>query len=165
MGYPLLLAFCYILLSSNSLISIAVDTLRPNQVLTNEQTLVSSSQRFELGFFTPGSSNNSFLGIWYKNILPLTAVWVANRNDPIVPGSSSASLSLSSFGFWISTNESLNLWSVNVSVASNSPILQLLDDGNLILRNESGADDAEGLVIWQSFDYITDTLLPGIKKL
>nr|XP_011460346.1 PREDICTED: G-type lectin S-receptor-like serine/threonine-protein kinase At4g27290 [Fragaria vesca subsp. vesca] len=135
----------------------------PNQVLTNEQTLVSSSQSFELGFFTPGSSNNSFLGIWYKNILPLTAVWVANRNVPILPGSSSASVSLSSSGFWISTNESLNLWSVNVSVALNSPMLQLLDDGNLILRNESGADDAEGLVIWQSFDYITDTLLPGMK--
>ncbi|PRQ28642.1 putative non-specific serine/threonine protein kinase [Rosa chinensis] len=162
MGYPLLLAFCYILLSSKSLISIAEDTLRPNQIFTNGRTLVSSSQSFELGFFTPGSSKNSFLGIWYKNILPQTVVWVANRNNPIIPGSSSASLSLGSSGFSISTNESLIVWSVNVSVVLNSPILQLLDNGNLILRDESGAD-AEGYVIWQSFDDITDTLLPEMK--
>ncbi|PRQ34909.1 putative bulb-type lectin domain-containing protein [Rosa chinensis] len=85
----------FTLLSSNSLISIAVDTLRPNQVFTNGQTMVSSSQRFELGFFSPGSSKISFLGI---------------------PGSSLASLTLGSSGFSISTNESLIVWSVNVSV-------------------------------------------------
>ncbi|XP_050369506.1 G-type lectin S-receptor-like serine/threonine-protein kinase At4g27290 [Argentina anserina] len=162
MRYSILLAFSYVLLSSNSLISFAEDTLRPNQALTNGQTLVCSSQRFELGFFTPGSSNNSFLGIWYKNILPLTAVWVANRDDPIVLGSSSASLSLGSSGFSISTNESLTVWSVNVSAVLSSPILQLLDNGNLILTEESGAG-SEGYVFWQSFDYITDTLLPEMK--
>lgn len=155
MGYPLLLAFCYILLSSNSLISIAVDTLRPNQVLIDGQTLVSSGQRFELGFFIPESSKNSFLGIWYKN-LPLTVVWVANRDDPI-PGSS-ASLKLGSSGFSISTNGSSIVWSRNVSVVLNSPMLQLYDNGNLILRDGSGGD-----LIWQSFDYITDTLLPEMK--
>lgn len=39
-------------------------------------------QSFELGFFSPGKSENRCLGIWYKST-PETVVWVANRDDPI----------------------------------------------------------------------------------
>ncbi|RVW68937.1 G-type lectin S-receptor-like serine/threonine-protein kinase SD1-1 [Vitis vinifera] len=43
---------------------------------------ISSGQSFELGFFSPGKSENRCLGIWYKST-PETVVWVANRDDPI----------------------------------------------------------------------------------
>ncbi|KAL6314027.1 hypothetical protein AAG906_011761 [Vitis piasezkii] len=43
---------------------------------------ISSGQSFELGFFSPGKSENRYLGIWYKST-PETVVWVANRDDPI----------------------------------------------------------------------------------
>ena len=54
-----------------------------DQSISDGETLVSSGQSFELGFFSPGSSKNRYLGIWYKNTTQ-TVVWVANRNNPIV---------------------------------------------------------------------------------
>ncbi|KAJ0684592.1 putative non-specific serine/threonine protein kinase [Helianthus annuus] len=51
--------------------------------LTDEDTLVSPGRVFELGFFKPGSSENRYLGIWYKNISVRTVVWVANRDRPL----------------------------------------------------------------------------------
>ncbi|KAL4628691.1 hypothetical protein ACB092_05G258200 [Castanea dentata] len=162
MGFSLFLSFCYIWLSSASQTSTAAtvvsDILRPNQVLKDGQTLVSSGQRFELGFFSPGSSSNRYLGIKYKNIPP-AVVWIANRNNSIT--GLSGSLSMGSNGFSLLANNSLAIWSVNATVVLKSPILQLLDNGNLVFREENYGD-SEGY-IWQSFDYITDTLLPDMK--
>ena len=157
MGCSLFLTLCYIWLFSGSSISTAAiisDTLTPNQVLEDGQTLVSSGQLFELGFFSPGSSSRRYLGIWYKNIVP-TVVWVANRNNSIT--GQSGSLSMDSNGLIsLLANNSVSVWSVNVARALENPILQLLDNGNLVLREENNH-------IWQSFDYITDSLLPGMK--
>lgn len=36
-------------------------------------------EAFELGIFSPGSTKNHYLGIWYKKISVKTIVWVANR--------------------------------------------------------------------------------------
>ncbi|KAJ0046092.1 hypothetical protein Pint_04374 [Pistacia integerrima] len=63
--------------------SSAADTITPGQPIRDGETLISSSQRFELGFFSPGNSNNRYLGIWYYTISPKAVVWVANRNIPI----------------------------------------------------------------------------------
>ena len=161
MGFHCFLIFYLVWLSSTSPISIAEDTLRLSQLLEDiqGQTLVSSNQRFELGFFSPGRSSNRYLGIWYKNLLQ-TVVWVANRNNPIQ--GLSARLSLSSNGFSLSNNSSAIFWSVNSTKAMTRPILQLLNNGNLVLREENkGADSEE--YIWQGFDHITDTLLPDMK--
>ena len=46
---------------------IAGDSIRMDQSISDGETLVSSGKSFELGFFSPGSSNNRYLGIWYKN--------------------------------------------------------------------------------------------------
>ncbi|KAK4387026.1 Receptor-like serine/threonine-protein kinase SD1-8 [Sesamum angolense] len=56
------------------------------------------------------------------------------------------------------------IWSTDSSGVAASPVLQLLDTGNLVLvdrRNESSAQEC----IWQSFDYPTDTWLPGMKMI
>ncbi|CAJ1796869.1 unnamed protein product [Sphenostylis stenocarpa] len=50
-------------------------------------------------------------------------------------------------------NKQFGLHSDTASLAS--PVLHLKDDGNLVLR------DLQGTVLWQSFDFPTDTLLPG----
>ncbi|KAI9079139.1 hypothetical protein K1719_038865 [Acacia pycnantha] len=44
---------------------------------------------------------------------------------------------------------------------ASSPIVQLLDSGNLVLRDER--DQNPQNCLWQSFDYPCDTLLPGMK--
>ncbi|XP_039013625.1 G-type lectin S-receptor-like serine/threonine-protein kinase SD1-1 [Hibiscus syriacus] len=61
----------------------AVNTLAPAQSLRNGSTLVSPGQIFELGFFSPVNSNKYYLGIWYKR-LPVTVVWVGNRENPSI---------------------------------------------------------------------------------
>ncbi|XP_007025873.2 PREDICTED: G-type lectin S-receptor-like serine/threonine-protein kinase At4g27290 isoform X1 [Theobroma cacao] len=133
----------------------AADTLAANNTLKDGQTLVSSGQRFEFGFFSLGSSSRRYLGIWYKNINPLTVVWVANRDDPIT--SSSGSLVFNPQGALSLSNGTVFIWFVNVTRALSNPVLQLLDNGNLVLTGDGGD------YLWQSFDYLTDTLLPGMK--
>ena len=54
------------------------------------------------------------------------------------------------------------VWSVNSTKALTSPILQLLNNANFVLRDDNRVE-SEDYYIWQSFDHITDTLLPGMK--
>ncbi|ESR65331.1 hypothetical protein CICLE_v10007674mg [Citrus x clementina] len=55
------------------------------------------------------------------------------------------------------------VWSASLSkeVQQTPVVLQLLDSGNLILRGEQDGDSEN--YFWQSFDYPSDTLLPGMK--
>ncbi|VVA33926.1 PREDICTED: receptor [Prunus dulcis] len=140
------------------------DTLSSTQSLQNNQTLVSSGGVFELGLFKPSATSGWYLGIWYKNIQEKTVVWVANRDNPI-SNSSSATLKIGDHGNLVLLDgENGNItWSSNETQAMN-PIVQLLDSGNLVLRdgnlNRNGPKDQ---FLWQSFDYPTDTLLPDMK--
>lgn len=47
------------------------------------QTLSSSNGVYELGFFSLNNSQNQYLGIWFKSIIPQVVVWVANREKPV----------------------------------------------------------------------------------
>ena len=64
--------------------SAAVDTISAYQPIKDGSSIVSEGDTFELGFFSPGESKNRYLGIWYMKISPLTVVWVANREKPII---------------------------------------------------------------------------------
>ncbi|KAI6704891.1 hypothetical protein NL676_007853, partial [Syzygium grande] len=122
------------------------------------QTLVSSGQIFELGFFTPNGSENQYVGIWYKNLPPSKIVWVANRDLPLVHTDQSAKLMIGSDGNLKLMDGQLSIvWSTNVSSRSNSMSATLLDTGNFVLQDANYSD------IWGSFEDPTDTLLPGMK--
>ncbi|GMN65409.1 hypothetical protein TIFTF001_034480 [Ficus carica] len=109
-------------------LSSAVYTISPFQSLSNDgTTLVSEEGSFVLGFFTPGNSKNSYVGIWYKNIPVQPVVWVANSS----------------------------------SKQARKPVVELLESGNLVLRDEEDTNSENYL--WQSFDYPSDTMLPGMK--
>ncbi|KAL0301119.1 UNVERIFIED_CONTAM: G-type lectin S-receptor-like serine/threonine-protein kinase [Sesamum radiatum] len=158
--FQLTTTLCVLLLSIILLkFSVAVDTLFPNQTITVGQTLVSQSQVFEMGFFSPGKSGNSYLGIWYKST-PDVVVWVANRNEPI-PDSGEVLLAIAGNRTLVISRAGCVIWSANSSAMASNPILQLLDTGNLVLvdgKSESG-------YLWQSFDYPTDTWLPAMKMI
>ncbi|KAF7120012.1 hypothetical protein RHSIM_Rhsim13G0164200 [Rhododendron simsii] len=135
------------------------DTITTTQSLKDGASLISSNQTFALGFFTPGKSTNRYLGIWYYNVSEQTVVWVANRGDPI--NDTSGSLSFDGTGNLVVTgpDRTKPVWSTNVSdptVAKNSSA-QLRDSGNLVVL------DSNGLVVWQSFDYPTNTILPNLR--
>ncbi|KAI3710377.1 hypothetical protein L2E82_40157 [Cichorium intybus] len=140
-------------------LSEASDTLTSLQPLTINQTLVSNGEVFELGFFDPGN-NNLYIGIWYKQIQPITYVWVANRDTPIT--SSSGNLTIVDNGNIALVNQTGSVfWSSNQSTTVVKTVAQLLDNGNFVLRPEN--DENPENYIWQSFDYPTDTLLPEMK--
>ncbi|KAF8023930.1 hypothetical protein BT93_F1204 [Corymbia citriodora subsp. variegata] len=141
-------------------LSLAADILGINQSISHGETLVSSDLIFELGFFTPGNSSMSYLGIWYK-FSPQTVVWVANRNSPLA--NHSGVLKFSTVGNLVVLNHSNGVvWSSKLPRVPANPIAQLLDSGNLVLRDNSSSSSDEAY-LWQSFDYPSDTLLAGMK--
>nr|POE83083.1 g-type lectin s-receptor-like serine/threonine-protein kinase [Quercus suber] len=137
----------------------AVDSITPSQSISDGSTLVSKEGSFELGFFSPGSSKNRYLGIWYKNIPVQTVIWVANRLNPINDSSGLLMINRTSSLVLMSNNKSV-VWSTGLGtqIQANNPVLQLLDSGNLVLR-----DGNSGISSWESFDYPSDSLLPGMK--
>jgi hypothetical protein len=81
-------------------------------------------------------------------------VWVANREHPFP--NSSAVLTFNQDGNLVISDGSLLYVMTNTS-GGNDTYAKLLDTGNLILTNRASH------ILWQSFDYPTDTLLPGMK--
>ncbi|KAJ0044437.1 hypothetical protein Pint_04386 [Pistacia integerrima] len=140
-------------------LSLAADIINPGQSISDGETLISSFQSFELGFFSPGDSNKRYLGIWYK-ISPSTVVWVANRNNPL--DDKYGNLTVSNEGNLVLLNRDKSIiWSSNSSRVPEHPVVQLLDSGNVVLREST--DTSSSSYMWQSFDYPSDTLLPGMK--
>ncbi|XP_056158607.1 G-type lectin S-receptor-like serine/threonine-protein kinase At1g61370 isoform X3 [Syzygium oleosum] len=126
--------------------------------LVQNQTLVSSSQIFELGFFTPNGSANQYVGIWYKSMAPSKVVWVANRDKPIGHTDQSGSLIIGEDGnLKLLDGQQNTVWSTNVMAKSNYSVAVLSDFGNLVLQ------DRNAIIMWESFDEPTDTLLPYMK--
>ncbi|XP_057750076.1 G-type lectin S-receptor-like serine/threonine-protein kinase At4g27290 isoform X2 [Arachis stenosperma] len=155
----LLLSFIRTTTSLGSFTSLAL-----NQSLQDGETLVSSGGTFEVGFFSPGNSTNRYLGIWYKNVSPLTVIWVANREIPLE--SNSGVLKLNQNGaLVILSGTNSTIWSSfnNTPGKSSNPIAQVLDSGNLVLKNTETKERNDFL--WQSFDYPGDTFVPGGMKI
>ncbi|KAI3509930.1 hypothetical protein L1887_25455 [Cichorium endivia] len=134
-----------------------LEIISDSRFLTDEDTLVSATGVFELGFFRPGSSEYRYLGIWYKKISIRTVVWVANRDHPLAPASSNM-LKISDTGILVLFNNiSGMVWSSNTQ-SSQYATAKLLDSGNLVVMDKNLEND-----LWQSFDYPTDTYIPGMK--
>ncbi|KAG6418917.1 hypothetical protein SASPL_121124 [Salvia splendens] len=51
------------------------------------------------------------------------------------------------------------IWLANSSRVASNPVLQILDSGNLVLVDNMSTTQGYA---WQSFDYPTDTMLPGM---
>ncbi|GAB4826819.1 hypothetical protein Ancab_033699 [Ancistrocladus abbreviatus] len=116
-----------------------------------------------MGFFNPWKTNQRYIGIWYKEIRPLTAVWVGNRNNPLADFSGHLKLAHNGIMLY---NKNANatttlVWSFPISLSVKNPTLQLLDSGNLVLRLDH--DPNPNGFIWESFDHPLDTWLPGMK--
>jgi len=154
----LLLLFVY----HRTCFSIGDDTLLVGQSLSANQTLISQNGIFELGFFKPAASLSIYLGIWYKNFANKTIAWVANRESPSNNPASSKLELLSDGNLVLLKNFTETVWST--ALASSVPNTSkaeavILDDGNFVVRDGSNPS----AIYWQSFDYPTDTWLPGGK--
>ncbi|XP_074273466.1 G-type lectin S-receptor-like serine/threonine-protein kinase LECRK1 [Silene latifolia] len=112
---------------------------------------VSPSKDFAFGFqqVEPG---NFLLAIWFNKIPQKTISWSANR-DKLAPSGSKVELA-SGRSLILSDPRGQELWRAKLS--SGSPAYAaLLDTGNLVVSKQ------DSVVLWQSFDEPTDTLLPS----
>jgi len=110
---------------------------------------------FCAGFFQLGQNAFSF-AIWFNHPpthSPTTVVWMANRDQPVNGKLSKLSL-LNSGNIILVDAGQITTWSSNTE-SHELVKLHLRDDGNLVL------DEPQGTILWQSFDFPTDTLVPG----
>ncbi|KAL6853473.1 hypothetical protein ACP4OV_019502 [Aristida adscensionis] len=149
-------------------LSASTDAIAPGASIAGNQTLLSPRGVFRLGFFSPpgggggGGGGRTYLGIWYAAIPVQTVVWVANRDSPLVdpPGV----LRLSADGrLLVLDRRNATVWSSAAPTRSLTAgaAARLLDSGNFVLSADGSG--SEQSAAWQSFDYPTDTLLPGMK--
>ncbi|KAG5049259.1 hypothetical protein JHK85_010362 [Glycine max] len=109
-------------------------TITPKKSIQGTKSLVSAAGTFEAGFFNFGNSQGQYFGIWYKNISPRTIVWVANRDAPVK--NSTAFLTLTHQGNPVILDGSKGIvWFSNSSRIAEKPIMQLLDSGNLVVKD------------------------------
>ncbi|KAI3695901.1 hypothetical protein L1987_78905 [Smallanthus sonchifolius] len=124
-----------ILLFLTSLISTsaAVDTITANQSIKDGETIVSHGEMYELGFSALESPKNA------------TWEYVSEEGNML-----------------ISSGGNTVIWStgLTISATNNNPVVQLLDNGNLVMWYKNSTNTK---LIWQSFDYPGDTMLPGMK--
>ncbi|KAF8031243.1 hypothetical protein BT93_D0447 [Corymbia citriodora subsp. variegata] len=138
----------------------ATDTLLPDEAISGNKTLISPNQVFSLGFFKTGSSSsaNYNLGIWFVADPYQKPIWVANREDPI-PDSSGVLAIRYDGNLVINDRRQMPvLVNTGMLVTSNDTHATLLDSGNFVL-----VDGESKSVVWESFFYPCDTLLPGMR--
>jgi hypothetical protein len=138
-------------------LGVAKDTIRSSQSIKDTDFLISKGSTFKLGFFQPENSTNRYLGIWYNKITVFTVVWVANRQKPLKDSSGVFTISKDGNLVVIDGRKKI-LWSTNVTNSVVNSCVQLLDSGNLVLRENS-----RGTIIWESFQHPSDTFLPTMK--
>ncbi|KAE8787206.1 putative receptor protein kinase ZmPK1 [Hordeum vulgare] len=114
--------------------------------------LVSPSGSFSCGFREVATNAYTF-AIWFTASAHATVAWTANRDAPVNGRGSRAELR-SDGSLVLQGLDGRVVWSTNTSTTS-ADRAELLDSGNLVVS------DASGRALWQSFDWPTDTLLPG----
>ncbi|KAM7472221.1 hypothetical protein LguiA_010404 [Lonicera macranthoides] len=126
-----------------------------SDLLRANATIPSENGTFALGFFHTNDQFKWYLGIWYASIPTPTYVWVANREIP-VKNRESATVELTVDGR-LAVRDSGNGVVWKTSNTQKAVGIKLLDQGNLVLLS------SDGEVVWNSFDFPTDTWLPGMN--
>ncbi|KAF8024659.1 hypothetical protein BT93_F1743 [Corymbia citriodora subsp. variegata] len=170
MKNPLLLLFFSLVLPFSLSSSVRL-TLREGSSLSVDKpgdTLVSEDGAFAAGFYPVGENAYCF-AIWFSkpscSIHNCTVVWMANRDHPVNGRSSKLSLRKNGdlsrmLHLALIDADRTVVWATSTGLSSepSMKLLQLLDTGNLVLRDE------QNVISWQSFDSPTNTLLP-LQKL
>ena len=117
--------------------------------------LISPSKSFSAGFLNVGSNAYCF-SVWFTHSENKTVVWMANRDRPVPEKGSSLRLRRHGALVLLSGIEG-DIWEADTESAVDVIALELLEKGNLVLK------DRTERIVWESFDFPTDTLLPGQK--
>ncbi|KAM4129406.1 hypothetical protein ACJW30_01G020600 [Castanea mollissima] len=149
MGSPiffLLLSLAFSFPLSSVLITISKGT---SISVEKPYILISPNGDFSASFYSMGDHAFCFT-IWFSNTR--TVVWMANRDQPVHGRHSKLSL-LKNGNLILTDANKLNVWTTN-TVSLSFVQLFLHNTGNLVLCN------VDTVILWQSCDFPTDTLLP-----
>ncbi|KAJ0027668.1 hypothetical protein Pint_35313 [Pistacia integerrima] len=114
--------------------------------------LASPKGTFSGGFYEVGTNAYCF-AIWFTNSVNKTVVWMVNRDKPV--NGRHSSLTLHGNGNLVLTDADESVvWSTN-TLTNAGVEARLLETGNLVLVNQAKR------IIWESFEFPTDTLLPS----
>ncbi|XP_008226123.1 PREDICTED: G-type lectin S-receptor-like serine/threonine-protein kinase CES101 [Prunus mume] len=148
------------------------DTLKPGDTLNSSDTLVSATGKFTLNFtvLDEGKPNSSYLVLQRtEDIIPFYSwIWIANRNTPIMYPTGALTLDRNgTLKITQKGRDPIELFSAprttNINSTTSVVVATLLDTGNFVLKELSSIDGSTKQVLWQSFDYLADTFLPGMK--
>ncbi|KAB5552097.1 hypothetical protein DKX38_009408 [Salix brachista] len=114
--------------------------------------LISPDKTFSCGFYGMGQ-NAYWFSIWFTYSRDRTVVWMANRDRPANGRGSRVSLRRDGAMVLTDVDGSI-IWETNTT-STDGRMAELLDTGNLVIK---GPGDK---ILWQSFDFPTDTLLPN----
>ncbi|KAL0012593.1 hypothetical protein SO802_007701 [Lithocarpus litseifolius] len=150
----LLILLCRFSIESGS----ATDTITSFQPIKDSDYIISHGSTFKLGFFSPVNSTNRYIGIWYNknSAFPAQWVWVANRQNPLKDASGVVTIS-DDGNLLVLDGQKRIIWSSNATNTVVNSNAKLLDSGKLVLQ------DTNGSIIWESFQFPTDTMLPNMK--
>ncbi|XP_004501336.1 G-type lectin S-receptor-like serine/threonine-protein kinase SD2-5 [Cicer arietinum] len=121
-----------------------------NWIDRNGQFLLSNSLNFAFAFVTTPDDTTKF-HLVILHVATSTVIWTANRATPI---SNSDNFVFDKKGNAFLQKDGLFIWSTNTTNKGVSS-MHLKDNGNLVML---GKDNTT--LIWQSFDFPTDTLMP-----
>ncbi|KAK2656285.1 hypothetical protein Ddye_009337 [Dipteronia dyeriana] len=117
---------------------------------TKTSSWLSKSGLYAFGFYQRG--NGYSVGVFLAGIPEKTVVWTANRNVPPVSGNATLLLTDADGRLVLQTEQDQDTDIADISQTAS--YVSMLDTGNFVLYN------SDGDIIWQSFAYPTDALLP-----
>ncbi|XP_039020099.1 S-locus-specific glycoprotein S13-like [Hibiscus syriacus] len=146
----------------------ATNTLNHGDKLNSNSSdyLASRNGAVTLGFFKQEYGQTwddkqfgYYLAMWYTEDKSNCSIWLANRDDPIADDSGVPTVDDTRLKIICSGGNPIRLFSLqstSITINSSDTKLVLQDSGNLVLQGTNK-------VLWQSFDYPTDTFLAGMK--
>nr|XP_007133399.1 hypothetical protein PHAVU_011G175600g [Phaseolus vulgaris]ESW05393.1 hypothetical protein PHAVU_011G175600g [Phaseolus vulgaris] len=160
----LVLAFMQLWLwwSSSIHVDAADDSLNPGDTINSSlHPLYSKSNKYLLAFIKIGGQVDSFPYLAIMSEYDNAIVWDANQEQSI--DDSDAVLSLNLSGVlkieYASVKKPIILYSPPQPI--NNTVATLLDTGNFVLQHLH--PNGTNTLLWQSFDYPTNTLIPTMK--